>query len=140
MQATCENVNSKLNKCFSHKHFYEIYCILLSILTVLAWNYLYTVISTISIIIAIFMLLKLKDFKYVIPSIFCVVYGYGTGFNINDFPIPLIIVASILIVICAGYTIKNRRRIPINKNLVSFIGLTILYFFNIVIPQYWYKA
>lgn len=132
MQATCENVNSKLNKCFSHKHFYEIYCILLSILTVLAWNYLYTVISTISIIIAIFMLLKLKDFKYVIPAIFCVVYGYGTGFNINDFPIPLIIVASILIVICAGYTIKNRRRIPINKNLVSFIGLTILCFIPIL--------
>ncbi|MGM9969512.1 MAG: O-antigen ligase family protein [Anaeroplasma sp.] len=116
-------IRNKLNKI---KSLFEIYTIFIFALALFGWLFSYEIFSSIIIIFGILALLICKDFKYLIPVILGIIFSYSTGFNINEFPISLIVLGSILVLLCILNTSYSLKKFHFDKYHACYLIITIL--------------
>lgn len=115
--------------------FEEVFLIVLTIISLLSWKFNSTV-GMISIsIIAAASLILFNDFKYIIPSVLFFIFSNNVGFSPEEFPVPLIVCGSVLIVVMLIFFIRNK---PNLKNIKSIRGIALLSI-SCFIPIFWHN-
>ncbi|MBE6137253.1 MAG: O-antigen ligase family protein [Erysipelotrichaceae bacterium] len=115
--------------------FEEVFLIVLTIISLLAWKFNSTIGMVFISVIAATALIIFNDFKYVIPSVLFFIFSNNAGFKTDELPIPLIICAVILIVVMLIFFIRNK---PNFKNIKSVRGIALLSI-SCVIPIFWHN-
>ena len=127
---------SKLNNIINTKFFYDVYLIILSLITIL--GYLFNPILGMGLLIisSVIMLIITNDMKYIIPNMLFIIFNINNGFKVDEIPIFLIICVIIIIITLLLFTIKNKVNKYKMKSIVGFIGLAIIE----LIPIFWNKT
>ena len=130
------NIIKKLNNIINMKYFFDIYLILLSIITIFGYKYNSIFGIEVLIISSFVMLIITNDMKYIIPNMLFIIFNINNGFKVDEIPIFLIINVIIIIITLFIFIIKNKLNLRKMKSIVGFIGLAIIE----LIPLCWNKT
>ncbi|MBQ7641093.1 MAG: O-antigen ligase family protein [Acholeplasmatales bacterium] len=130
------NIVKKLNNIINMKYFFDVYLVLLSIITITSFI-INPVIGIETLIITMILLLLLtSDMKYIIPNLLFLIFNFNNGFKVDEFPLFLIINVAIIIITLVIFMIKNRVIFNKMQSWIGFVGLAIVEF----IPIFWNKT
>ena len=130
------NMISKLNNIVNMKYFYDLYLVLLTIITLIGYMFNSIIGIETLIISMIIMLIITNDMKYIIPNLLFIIFNINNGFKADEIPLFLIINVIVIIITIVIFIIKNRPNISKMKSIVGFIGLAIIE----LIPIFWNKT
>ena len=127
------SLRSKFSKITNLKYFEHVYILLLAILGVAAW-YQFSIIGLVILIcLTAVMLFLTADTYYIIPNITYAIFMISNGVSSSDIPVPLIVLAGILLFILVLFTIFKGFKI---KKMKSALGL-LLIGIGLLIPIIW---
>lgn len=139
MEFICESRNKLIYKIeyLSHrKYFNEIYCFILSIITILFWRYNSMMGMVVLAFISALVIFLTDDIKYALPSILYIIFTINHGFEANVIPYNIIIAFVVFAVVLIIYTIKNGIHISKMKSIIGLAGLALFQ----IIPILWNKT
>ncbi len=125
-----------LEKVKNNNIFDEIFIFICAIITALGWMFNSINGMIVLVLLATFTLILLKDLKFIIPIAIFFVFTIRDGFPNNVIPIPLIIVASIFVLVLLIFTCIQGIKLKKMKSLWGLIGLAIMN----LIPIFWCKT
>lgn len=123
------------DKLIGLKYFEELYCLSLMAITLIGWKFNEIVGISLLILAATAVLLLLQDLKYILPNILFLIFNLNKGFSNTQFPIPIIVLASLFIIILVIHIIKTGVNFKKMKSATGLIGLAVINF----IPIFWNK-
>lgn len=127
------SLRSKFSKITNLKYFEHVYILLLAILGVAAW-YQFSIIGLVILIcLTAVMLFLTADTYYIIPNITYAIFMISNGVSSSDIPVPLIVLAGVLLFILVLFTIFKGFKI---KKMKSALGL-LLIGIGLLIPIIW---
>lgn len=126
-------LKNKFNVLCSYKHFYEIYCLVICLVSLITWAWIPTAGLTMLMMFISVMLFFTNDIKYVLPGILNFIFVNGNNFSSNKIPIGLIISGVLLVASLIIYVIKNKPKIRLGWFGIGFIALAV----SSIIPIFW---
>ena len=127
------NLRNKFSKITNLKYFEHVYILLLALFGVVAW-YQFSLIGLVVLIcLTALMLILTADTYYIIPNITYAIFMISNGVSSSDIPVPLIVLAGVLLFILVLFTIFKGFKI---KKMKSALGL-LLIGIGLLIPIIW---
>ena len=113
----------KIKSLNSNKLFEELFCLILSIITVLFWKFSSLTGMIIILLVAAISLILFNDFKYMIPCSIYFIFSINYTFESDKIPIAVVICAFLLIGVLISFLIRNGFNFNERK---SWKGIAIL--------------
>lgn len=127
------NLRNKFSKITNLKYFEHVYILLLALFGIVAW-YQFSLIGLVVLIcLTALMLILTADTYYIIPNITYAIFMISNGVSSSDIPVPLIVLAGVLLFILVLFTIFKGFKI---KKMKSALGL-LLMGIGLLIPIIW---
>lgn len=126
------DVIKKLNNNYI---FENILCFVFIVFGVLGWRYNYLIVAIPVITISVILMFVFNDFKYVIPAALVLLFSYGKGFVVEEFPYEIVIPVIVFVIFMAVFTIKNFSLNKLKK-IKSSKGIMIISV-AFIIPIFW---
>ncbi len=130
------SLRKKCKEKLNNNYFFESFlCFIFCVFGFLGWKFNYLFVSIPVITISVILLWLLNDFKYAIPAILVLLFSYGNGFVVEEFPFDIVIPVAIFVFILILFTIKNGNFKNI-KSIKKNIGMLIISV-AFIIPIFW---
>lgn len=117
---------NKINKLLSHKYSYEIYCLIICIISVITWALLPNTGMILLMAVGCLLLFTTNDPKMIIPIALNLIFTIGTNFNSNDIPYGIIVGGSLLVISLVFYLVRNKRTFVKGLFFYPFLGFAVL--------------
>ncbi len=122
-----------INKIKDHKNFNDYYCLTLSLIALLGWQFNNIVAFIILMIIGVSSLVLFNNLKYLVPIVMYFPLVSSASFMDSNSYIGLIICGSIFIVSIVGFLIMNKMKFKFDKNALPLILMAVFLF----LPIFW---
>ena len=127
-------LQDRIKSILNNKYIEEIYIVIVSLISLLCWNYNSIAGISILVFIATITIILTNDLKYIIPIVIFLPFTIGFSFSATIIPIPLIVVTCIFIIVLIIFTILNGIHISKMKSLIPLFGIGI----TTLIPIFWF--
>lgn len=137
IKTSWQNLQNKLHNLTNWKYFNEFYAAIFMFIALFSWRFNSLVGMSIVLVLAAIILILLDDFNYILPPSIYFIFMISEGFSSEQIPIPIIVVASIFVLIALFFVIKNIKQNGFKfKKMSSFYGLLGLAIMNLI-PIIW---
>ncbi len=125
----------KLKKINNNVLFENLLCVFLIFFGFIGWRYNYLLVAIPSVLISVILMFLFRDFKYAIPTALVLLFSYGKGFDVEEFPYDIVIPVVVYVISILVFTIINFKKSKIKKikNSIGIIIISIAF----IIPIFW---
>lgn len=130
--------NEKFQSLKSNKIFLELFCFVISLITILGWTFNFLAGAITLLVVSIATILLFWDLKMIIPIILNCIFLINNEFKFttDNFPIVLPIMAALFLIILIIYLCFNGIDFKKGKNKIAFLLFAIF----AILPIFWMKV